>query len=366
MAKAERRRPESVRRFFREHGYPDLDDTLTREGLWLLEMQRHALLMYASCGWFFDEISGLETTQCLRYAARAIQLARHFGADFEEEFLRRLEQAKSNLPQYRNGRGVWEMRVRPWQIDLDRVLAHQAISLLYRPRQTQARVYCYDLEALDQEVYSRGSNQVGLREVQENQVPLFEGMLSAKTLTPIAVAKQEAGSNNNNKQEAAEIKGVRLVSSETITTQVFADLNVVEAQLMRAVKALDANKADDADKALAAAQVRGVEFRYNKEDTPLAQARDAMWLAKRSLEENNAAQAQANLSVARQSLQLYREIAPKERLKEVDQMLKKADELDAKLRQETAQQPASNSERMQQSNAATRWWERINQWFRRR
>jgi hypothetical protein len=204
------------------------------------------------------------------------------------------------------------------------------------------------------------------REVQENQVPLFEGMLSAKTLTPIAVAKQEAGNNKNNKQEATEIKGVRLVSSETITTQVFADLNVVEAQLMRAVKALDANKTDDADKALAAAQVRGVEFRYNKEDTPLAQARDAMWLAKRSLEENNAVQAQDNLSVARQSLRLYREIAPKERLKDVDQMLKEVDELDAKLRQETAQQPASSSERMQQGKTATGWWERINQWFRRR
>ncbi|MHB1423655.1 MAG: YfdX family protein [Gemmataceae bacterium] len=210
------------------------------------------------------------------------------------------------------------------------------------------------------------------REVQENRIPLFEGMLSAKTLAPIVAAKQEAANNDtnnkqeNNKQEAAEIKGVRLVSSETIITQVFADLNVVEAQLMRTVKALDANKTDDADKALAAAQTRGVEFRYNKEDTPLAQARDAMWLAKRSLEENNAAQAQTNLSVARQALRLYREVAPKERLKEVNQMLKEADELDAKLRQETAQQPASSSERMQQGKAATGWWERINQWFRRR
>jgi hypothetical protein len=207
------------------------------------------------------------------------------------------------------------------------------------------------------------------REIQENRIPLFEGMLSAKTLAPIVAAKQDATNNNkngnNNQQEAAEVKGLRLVSAETITTQVLADLNVVEAQLNRVAKALDENKSDDAAKALALAQVRGVEFRYDKEDTPLAAARDAMWLAKRSLEENNAVQAQANLTVARQSLRLYREIAPQERRKDVDQMLKEVDELEAKLGKETAQQPASSGERMEQGRSVTGWWERINQWFRR-
>lgn len=211
------------------------------------------------------------------------------------------------------------------------------------------------------------------REVQEDRVPLFEGMLSAKTLAPIVAAKRDAANNssnnknsNNNLQETDDVKGVRLVSSETITTQVLADLNMVEAQLNRVAKALDENKAEDAGKALAMAQVRGVEFRYDKEDTPLAAARDAMWLAKRSLEENNAVQAQANLSVARQSLRLYREIAPQERRKDVDQMLKEVDDLEATLRQEAVQQPASKGERMQQGNTATGWWERINEWFRRR
>lgn len=215
------------------------------------------------------------------------------------------------------------------------------------------------------------------REVQDDRVPLFEGMLSTKTLAPIAAAKEEAADNTqaatenkqaaaNPKQEAAELKGVRLIRSETITTQVFADLDLVEAQLNKVAKALDQHKIDEAAKALAVAQVRGVEFRFNKEDTPLAEARDAMWLAKRSLEENNATQARANLTVARQSLQLYREIAPQERRKDVDQMLKEVDELEAKLGQETAQHPASSGERKQQGHSVTSWWERINQWFRRR
>ena len=38
----------------------------------LLELQRHAMLMYTSCGWFFDEISGIETVQVIQYAGRAI------------------------------------------------------------------------------------------------------------------------------------------------------------------------------------------------------------------------------------------------------------------------------------------------------
>src|SRR5207244_1681909 len=70
----------SVRQFLESHQLRSQDPDAIPRALWLLEMQRHGLLMYTSCGWFFDEISGLETTQCLRYAARAIQLARHFGA----------------------------------------------------------------------------------------------------------------------------------------------------------------------------------------------------------------------------------------------------------------------------------------------
>jgi alpha-amylase/alpha-mannosidase (GH57 family) len=158
------RSPENVWAFFRRHGHPDLDELLVGEGLALLEMQRHAMLMFTSCGWFFDEISGLETTQCLRYAARALQLARHFNLDFEEDLVRRLEKAPSNLPHFKDGRGVWEQLISPWQADLERVLAHHALSLLYLPdqAQTQTRVYCYDLESLDQQVHARAGNRVAV------------------------------------------------------------------------------------------------------------------------------------------------------------------------------------------------------------
>jgi alpha-amylase/alpha-mannosidase (GH57 family) len=156
------RSEESVRQFFKRQGYPDLDELLLREGLKLLEMQRHGQLMFTSCGWFFDELSGLEPVQCLRYALRALQLAKQLGRDFEEDFLSELEKAPSNLSQYKNGRGVWDQLVRPAQVDLERVLAHQAIRLMYRPDQASAPAYVYDLECLDQQIQSRGSNRVAL------------------------------------------------------------------------------------------------------------------------------------------------------------------------------------------------------------
>ena len=156
------RKPETVHQFLAQFGRPNLSEEQVREALWLTEMQRHGLLMFTSCGWFFDELSGLETVQCLRYAARAIQLARHFQAELEDDFVKILEKAPSNLPEYKNGRVVWENLVQPQRIDFDRVLAHYAIGLIYRDRQEHDRVYCYDLETIDQDVQSRGNTHVAL------------------------------------------------------------------------------------------------------------------------------------------------------------------------------------------------------------
>ena len=102
----------------------------------------------------------------------------------------------------------------------------------------------------------------------------------------------------------------------------------------RAAKALEHKKPEDAAKALALALVRGIDIRFSKEDSELASARDAIWLARRSLEENNATQALANLAVARQRLRVYREMLPQDQRQEVDQMLQEIEQLEAQLRQE--------------------------------
>jgi alpha-amylase/alpha-mannosidase (GH57 family) len=156
------RNPRVARQFFRKHGHPDLDEAQVRDGLRLLEMQRHGMLMYTSCGWFFDELSGLETTQCLHYASRAIHLARHFQRDCEKKFLQILRTAPSNVPQFKDGRGVWDQLIRPAVVDLDRVLAHYAISLIYPSAKSDQRDDSFDLEVIDREVRSRGGSHVAV------------------------------------------------------------------------------------------------------------------------------------------------------------------------------------------------------------
>ncbi|MGC4122634.1 MAG: DUF3536 domain-containing protein [Myxococcales bacterium] len=115
--------------FLERHAARRLDAPEATTALKLLEMQRHAMLMYTSCGWFFAELSGLETVQILKYAARAIQLARETaGVDLEPLFRDALARAPSNLPRFRDGAGVWEQLVRPSVVSIESVAAHYAIS----------------------------------------------------------------------------------------------------------------------------------------------------------------------------------------------------------------------------------------------
>ena len=133
--------------FFADHAVRALHDHEEVLALRLLEMQRHAMLMYTSCGWFFDELSGLETVQVIQYAARAIQLAEQCcGEQLEPEFLRYLSQAKSNLPEHGDGAQIHEKWVRPALVDIERVAGHYAISSLFENYGEKTRIYCYDVE----------------------------------------------------------------------------------------------------------------------------------------------------------------------------------------------------------------------------
>ncbi|MDP3921077.1 MAG: DUF3536 domain-containing protein [Candidatus Omnitrophota bacterium] len=99
----------------------------------LLEMQRHSMLMYTSCGWFFSDISGIETIQILQYAARAMQLAHEVsGIDYEADFLAFLEKAESNLRLWGSGRDVYESLVRPSVASLEHIVSYYAIGSLFK------------------------------------------------------------------------------------------------------------------------------------------------------------------------------------------------------------------------------------------
>ncbi len=113
----------------------------------LLEIQHHAMLMYTSCGWFFDEVTGIETIQDILYAARAVQLHHDItGDDLEAEFIEHLALAPSNLDQYQNAAVAYEQLVRPSIVDMNRVGAHFAVSSLFSEYTEQDRVYSFGVD----------------------------------------------------------------------------------------------------------------------------------------------------------------------------------------------------------------------------
>ena len=115
------------------------------------------MLMYTSCGWFFDELTGIETIQDILYAARAIQLALEVsGQNLEEGFLQRLEKAKSNLPDQKSGAQIYQEIVKPSILDLTRVGAHYAVSSLFNRYPEVQELYSYTVRSEMQEYLEAG------------------------------------------------------------------------------------------------------------------------------------------------------------------------------------------------------------------
>lgn len=115
----------------------------------LLELQRNALLIYTSCGWFFDDISGIEATQVLFYLGRLLQLVEHvWERNLEPDVLTRLAEAKSNVPQHRDAAAVYEKFVKPLRTGLREVGAHYAISSIFEDYQPVQKIYCYEIKSL--------------------------------------------------------------------------------------------------------------------------------------------------------------------------------------------------------------------------
>jgi alpha-amylase/alpha-mannosidase (GH57 family) len=136
--------------FIREHTKGGLTEAEMSQTLALLELQRNAMLMYTSCGWFFDDISGIETVQVLMYAGRVIQLAtKCLGTDLEDGFLNRLQHARSNIQHMKDGSHIFNALVKPNVVSLSAVAAHFAISSVFEEYDPSASIYCYDIESLD-------------------------------------------------------------------------------------------------------------------------------------------------------------------------------------------------------------------------
>lgn len=145
------RKPEAIDQFLDKHSRRKLSPQEETQVLRLLEMQRQAMLMFTSCGWFFDEISGIETNQILQYALRAMDYAKDlFGESLHKEFAQRLSAAPSN--KYENGAVSFQQNVLPSRVDLERVASHFAVASLFEADPAQLDLYNYNAEV---EFYER-------------------------------------------------------------------------------------------------------------------------------------------------------------------------------------------------------------------
>jgi len=143
--------PDRLDAFFASHARGQLDPAARVEARRLLELERNRLLMSTSCGWFFDEISAIEPAQILRYAAMALQYMNDLGAGrLEDEFVRRLAAAPSNVPGMRDGGAVYRRLIRPTAVNLSRVVTHYAITGFLDEYPADARIYAYRVERLDE------------------------------------------------------------------------------------------------------------------------------------------------------------------------------------------------------------------------
>ena len=165
------RSSDNLDRFFAAHATHTLTSAERITVFELLELQRHTQLMYTSCGWFFDDISGIETMQIIAYAGRVIQLATKLFTDsalftdptfilsattLEADFLRVLATAESNDPNAGNGAEVYGRFVNAGRLDLESVGAHYAISSIFRSYPDAGAIFCFDVHRHSYDVFTSG------------------------------------------------------------------------------------------------------------------------------------------------------------------------------------------------------------------
>lgn len=165
---------ESAEKFIKDEANYELEAEEKVILLQLMEMQRNSMLMFTSCGWFFDEISGLETVQILMYAAKAIQCAQDFtNDDLEKELLIYLEKAPSNLENVKNGKVVFENYVKPSGVDFEKIVAHYAITGVYE-KSAQDRIYNYEIEKQDYYQVVEGNLMLEIGKVKVKELVSYE------------------------------------------------------------------------------------------------------------------------------------------------------------------------------------------------
>jgi alpha-amylase/alpha-mannosidase (GH57 family) len=186
----------------------------------LMEMQRHAMLMFTSCGWFFDEVSGIETNQILQYANRAIHYAAQVSdTDLHNEFIERLAEAPSNI--YTNAAESYQKYVVPARVDLVRVGMHYAVSSVFEEYPEHLELFNY---TADVEVFYRFS--AGKQRLVQGRI-----MVKSKTTRSekhFSYAVLYLGQQNIIGNISLDMSRERFDDMSTLTKQAFRSTNLGE------------------------------------------------------------------------------------------------------------------------------------------
>jgi alpha-amylase/alpha-mannosidase (GH57 family) len=206
------RSPEGIGNFFDRYGTKGLDLKGKIKGLNLLEMQRHALQMYTSCGWFFNDLAGIETIIVLQHAARAIQLAEEWaGREIEEKFVQRLSEAESNVPEVGKGDHVYQHLVKPKWVTPEKVVNHFAITSLLDSKDKEKKIFSYRVEKIHYEKMEReetllvmGQVRVTSEIIPEPREFLFGLISSKKEVFQTWVSEKKEGLDFNTFKEKGQ------------------------------------------------------------------------------------------------------------------------------------------------------------------
>ena len=124
----------------------------------LMEMQKLCMFMYTSCGWFFNEVSGIETIQILQYADKAMHYASNFSKkDFEKGFLKKLEATPSNI--HENTKVIFEKAVLPKRMS-EAAITWNILMEAIPSKNQSGTFFAHDYELENVEMFAEGSHRL--------------------------------------------------------------------------------------------------------------------------------------------------------------------------------------------------------------
>ncbi|MDV2989430.1 MAG: DUF3536 domain-containing protein [Dehalogenimonas sp.] len=160
------RSSENIVNFFNQWAIRPLSAVETSQALKLLELQRTLMACFTSCGWFFDDIGGLESILVLRQAGRALELSKNlFGTSPETSFLTILETAVSNRPEWGTGRDIYLRNVPPLFVGLEKIAAHFALTSIFENPGPTTNIFNFRVDNTGIRFYGAGSGRGSVGDV---------------------------------------------------------------------------------------------------------------------------------------------------------------------------------------------------------